>query len=79
MLPSLLTTELYFPDGQILDEVYVYGSFTQSKMYDRDVRCSDCHDVHSIKPIKEGNGLCLQCHRAEEYDTKEHHFHKRKG
>ena len=79
MLPSLLTPELYFPDGQILDEVYVYASFTQSKMYHRDVRCSDCHDVHSAKLIREGNDLCLQCHRAEEYDTKEHHFHKKKG
>jgi tetratricopeptide (TPR) repeat protein len=79
MLPSLLTADLYFPDGQILDEVYVYGSFTQSKMYHREVRCSDCHDVHSLKPLKEGNALCLQCHRAEEYDTKQHHFHKKKG
>ncbi|MEE9612262.1 MAG: cytochrome c3 family protein, partial [Desulfatiglandales bacterium] len=78
-LPSLLTPELYFPDGQILDEVYSYGSFTQSKMYHRDVRCSNCHDVHSVKLIKEGNDLCLQCHRAEEFDTKEHHFHKKKG
>jgi Tfp pilus assembly protein PilF len=79
LLPSLLTEELYFTDGQILEEVYVYGSFTQSKMYRRDVRCSDCHDVHSIKPIKEGNGLCFQCHRAKIYDSKEHHFHKKKG
>jgi len=79
LLPSLLTEELYFPDGQILEEVYVYGSFTQSKMYHRDVRCSDCHDVHSLKVIKEGNGLCLQCHRAGEYDSREHHFHKQKG
>jgi len=79
LLPSLLTPELYFPDGQILEEVYVYGSFTQSKMYDRDVRCSDCHDVHSLKLIKEGNALCLQCHRADTYDTKDHHFHKKKG
>jgi Tfp pilus assembly protein PilF len=79
MLPTLLEEGTYFPDGQILEEDYVYGSFTQSKMYHRDVRCSDCHDVHSIKRIKEGNGLCLQCHRAEEYDTKEHHFHKKKG
>jgi tetratricopeptide (TPR) repeat protein len=79
MLPSLLTPELYFVDGQILDEVYVYGSFTQSKMYGRNVRCSDCHDVHSIKRVKEGNALCLQCHRARIYDTREHHFHKRKG
>jgi tetratricopeptide (TPR) repeat protein len=79
LLPSLLTPELYFPDGQILGEVYVYGSFTQSKMYHRDVRCSDCHDVHSAKLIQEGNDLCRQCHRADEYDTKEHHFHKKKG
>jgi len=79
MLPSLLTPELYFADGQILEEVYVYGSFTQSKMYSRNVRCSDCHDVHSIEKVKEGNGLCLQCHRASIYDTKAHHFHKKKG
>ena len=79
MLPSLLTPELYFAEGQILEEVYVYGSFTQSKMYRRNVRCSDCHDVHSIKKVKEGNALCLQCHRASIYDTKAHHFHKRKG
>jgi len=78
LLPSLLTEELYFADGQILEEVYVYGSFTQSKMYRHGVRCSDCHDVHSIKPVKEGNALCLQCHRESEYDTKEHHFHKQK-
>ena len=79
LLPSLLAENLYFADGQILDEVYVYGSFTQSKMYHRDVRCNDCHDVHSIKLVKKGNDLCLQCHRANEYDTKAHHFHKKKG
>jgi len=35
--------------------------------------------VHSIKLIKEGNDLCLQCHRSDEYNTKAHHFHKYKG
>jgi Tfp pilus assembly protein PilF len=79
MLPQTLDEGLYFADGQILDEVYVYGSFTQSKMYHRDVRCSDCHEVHSIRPIRDGNDLCLQCHRAQVYDTREHHFHKKKG
>ncbi|MGD8519610.1 MAG: tetratricopeptide repeat protein [Desulfobacterales bacterium] len=79
MLPSLLNEDIYYPDGQILEEVYVYGSFTQSKMYYRDVRCSDCHDVHSTKTIESGNALCLQCHRAAIYDTKSHHFHKEKG
>ena len=78
-LPSLLNENLYFADGQIQDEVYVYGSFTQSKMYRHDVRCSDCHDVHSIKLVKEGNELCLQCHRAAQYDSKEHHFHKQEN
>ena len=79
LLPSLLTPELYFPDGQILEEVYVYGSFIQSKMYHREVKCSDCHDAHSAKLVKEGNNLCLQCHRASEYDSSQHHFHKQKG
>jgi tetratricopeptide (TPR) repeat protein len=79
MLPQTLNEGLYFSDGQILDEVYVYGSFTQSKMYHRDVRCSDCHEVHSIRPVREGNDLCLQCHRAQAYDTREHHFHKKRG
>ena len=78
-LPSLLTENLYFADGQIEDEVYVYGSFTQSKMYRHDVRCSDCHDVHTIELVKEGNELCLQCHRAAQYDTGDHHFHKQEG
>jgi tetratricopeptide (TPR) repeat protein len=78
-LPQALNEGLYFADGQILDEVYVYGSFTQSKMYHRDVRCSDCHEAHSIRPVREGNDLCLQCHRAQAYDTREHHFHKKKG
>ncbi|HSO19429.1 MAG TPA: multiheme c-type cytochrome, partial [Desulfosarcina sp.] len=78
-IPQLLTEGLYFADGQILDEVYVYGSFMQSKMYARDVRCSDCHDVHSIRRIKDGNDLCLQCHRAAIYDRREHHFHNRRG
>jgi len=77
MVPSLLDEGLYYPDGQILEEVYVYGSFVQSKMYAHDVRCSDCHDVHSLEPHKDGNDLCLQCHRAAEYDRYEHHFHKR--
>jgi tetratricopeptide (TPR) repeat protein len=77
MVPQTLTEGLYHPDGQILDEVYVYGSFVQSKMYQHGVRCSDCHDIHGLKLHKEKNDLCLQCHRADSYDTREHHFHKK--
>ena len=76
-VPSLLRENLYHADGQILEEVYVYGSFVQSKMFRNDVRCSDCHDVHSLKLHQEGNALCLPCHRADAYDSSAHHFHKK--
>jgi len=76
LLPEILIEGLYHADGQILEEVYVYGSFIQSRMYARGIRCSDCHDVHSLKRLKEGNDLCLQCHRADVYNTADHHFHK---
>ncbi len=77
MRPALLTRDLYHSDGQILNEVFVYGSFMQSKMFLRGVKCSDCHDVHSQKLKKKGNALCLSCHRADTYDTANHHFHKK--
>lgn len=77
--PRLFEEGLYYPDGQILNEVYVYGSFVQSKMYSRDVRCSDCHNPHSITLHQKGNKLCLQCHQATVYDSKDHHFHKKEG
>lgn len=78
-VPRLLREGLYYGDGQIQDEVYVYGSFTQSRMFDKNVRCTECHNVHSLKRHKEGNALCLQCHSARIYDTKDHHFHKYQG
>ena len=77
MLPSLLDEGLYFADGQDLDEVYTYGAFLQSKMYARGVRCSDCHDSHSLRLHRDGNELCLHCHQREVYDTASHHFHKK--
>jgi len=78
-VPQLPVPPYYFIDGQFLDEDYEYGSFTQSKMYMKDVRCGDCHDPHSLKRKFEGNALCTQCHRADEYDTYNHHFHKARG
>lgn len=75
-LPGLLRETLYHVDGQIDGEVYEYGSFLQSKMYQAGVTCSDCHEPHSLKLRAEGNAVCLQCHRAEKYDTEKHHFHK---
>lgn len=67
---------LYHADGQIQDEVFVHGSFVQSKMYDAGVTCSDCHDPHSLELRAPGNGVCLQCHVADEYQTPKHHFHE---
>jgi len=67
---------LYFDDGQIRDEVYVYGSFLQSKMHAAGVICSDCHDGHSTKLRLDGNALCSRCHQADVYDTPTHLFHE---
>ena len=78
-IPQLPTRPSYNIDGQFKDEDYEYGSFTQSKMYMKDVRCGDCHDPHSLKRKFDGNALCTQCHRADEYDTFNHHMHKPKG
>jgi tetratricopeptide (TPR) repeat protein len=75
-LPALLTEPLYHADGQILDEVYVYGSFIQSKMYQAGVTCSDCHEPHSLKLRAPRNGICLQCHAAAKYAAPSHHFHE---
>ena len=73
--PALLSAGLYEADGQILDEVYEYGSFLQSKMHTNRVRCTDCHDPHSLKLKFEGNQLCAQCHIPAKYDTPAHHHH----
>ncbi|MFB3092742.1 MAG: tetratricopeptide repeat protein, partial [Dehalococcoidia bacterium] len=74
--PALLDEGLYHQDGQIEGEVYVYGSFLQSKMYRAGVTCSDCHDPHSLKTRAVGNKLCAQCHASAKFDAPEHHFHK---
>jgi tetratricopeptide (TPR) repeat protein len=66
---------LYYPDGQIRDEVYVYGSFVQSRMHQAGVVCSNCHEQHSMKLRAPGNGVCAQCHLPSRYDTTEHHHH----
>ena len=84
-LPSLLREGLYHADGQQLDEVFVVGSFRQSKMHRMGVSCTNCHDPHTAKPKLQGNALCLQCHdkqanpafpsAAGHYDTPQHHHH----
>ncbi len=83
---ALLRPGTYHADGQIDDEVYVYGSFLQSKMHANGVKCSNCHEVHSGALIAEGNAVCTQCHSPQgrddfpslplaDYNTPEHHHH----
>jgi tetratricopeptide (TPR) repeat protein len=57
-------TDIYFPDGQVRDENYEFGSFLGSRMYHAGVRCMDCHDPHAAMPILPGNQLCMRCHTA---------------
>ena len=76
-MPQLLEEGLYHGDGQIDDEVFVYGSFVQSKMYHNNVSCINCHDPHSARLLREGNQVCTACHTPEKYDTQSHHHHKR--
>jgi Flp pilus assembly protein TadD len=89
-VPALLRSGLYHADGQILDEVYVYGSFLQSKMHAQGVRCTDCHEPHGLGTLAEGNALCTRCHNPEGtprfpdlkpglFDSASHHFHKEGG
>lgn len=81
---ALLEEGLYYPDGQMRDEVYVYGSFLQSKMFQQGVTCSDCHDPHTghLRAPKGSDGtkgikgeVCLRCHAAVKYRSSQHHFH----
>lgn len=71
-----LSPSLYHGDGQIEEEDYVYGSFLQSKMYARGIKCTDCHNPHTLKLKFKGNRLCTQCHVSTNYDTKTHYFHQ---
>ncbi|WP_432472859.1 cytochrome c3 family protein [Amphritea sp. HPY] len=74
-----LNSPHYFDDGQMREEVFVLGSFMQSKMFQNGVTCSDCHNPHSGQTIVTGNGLCTQCHNSNVYDTSKHHHHPTKS
>jgi tetratricopeptide (TPR) repeat protein/ssDNA-binding Zn-finger/Zn-ribbon topoisomerase 1 len=73
----LLDGNLYHDDGQIRDEVFEHGSFLQSKMFRKNIKCTDCHDPHTAKLKFQGNQTCTSCHQhpAGKYDTPLHHHH----
>jgi predicted CXXCH cytochrome family protein len=65
----------YHADGQVRDEDFELGSFLQSRMHERGVVCSNCHEPHSLQLRAPGNGVCAQCHDAAVFDTQDHHHH----
>ncbi len=76
----------YFHDGQQNDEVYILGSFLQSRMHAKGVTCTNCHEPHAGTLLANGNAVCTQCHNAERradfptlkkkvYDAPAHHRH----
>jgi predicted CXXCH cytochrome family protein len=73
---SLLSRGLYHADGQMLDEVYNYGSFKQSKMFAAGVTCSDCHEPHAARLRADGDGVCLRCHASDKYEVASHSHHE---
>jgi predicted CXXCH cytochrome family protein len=74
-LVTTLARGLYHADGQMLDEVYNYGPFKQSKMFAAGVTCSDCHEPHAAKLRVSGDSVCLQCHAADKYEAGNHSHH----
>lgn len=73
-IPEIPTTEFFHADGQVDDEDYIYTSFAQSKMFHRQVTCSNCHNAHSGKLVKPVTQVCKQCHEPK-YASFDHTRH----
>ncbi|MDB5320884.1 MAG: hypothetical protein JWN40_2515 [Phycisphaerales bacterium] len=78
-IPDL--SDLFYPDGQVREEDYEFTAFLGSKMHAAGVRCGDCHDPHSSKPLFAGNALCMRCHNGSFTGSplivpEQHSFHK---
>ena len=73
--PELLRAPFYSAIGQIEEEVFVYGSFEQSRMRAAGVQCIDCHDPHTANLRAEGDALCASCHQSNVYEAPSHHAH----
>ncbi len=93
VLPAGLDGTHYFNDGQQREEVFVLGSWLQSRMHQKGLVCSDCHDAHTGKTKAPGNALCTSCHnptgaaagphidttglKRKAYDTAAHTHHSK--
>lgn len=64
----------FHADGQVHEEDFEVNAFLGSRMYQQGVRCGDCHDPHSGALVREGDGLCLECHQTHEtWAVHDHH------
>jgi len=65
---------LYYPDGQVRDEVFEYASFLGSKMHDRGITCATCHEPHAGTLKKPVQALCRDCHESQpQFRLHDHH------
>jgi tetratricopeptide (TPR) repeat protein len=72
---ALLEAGLFWPDGQMRDEIYNFAPFLQSRMNHQGVTCSDCHEPHSQQLRAPGAQVCLTCHEKAKYEGPAHDFH----
>lgn len=74
-VPSVLGEDLYHVDGQQKGEVFIWGSFVQSRKHAAGVTCGACHEPHGQRLRQPGNAVCTQCHAAAQFETPAHHHH----
>lgn len=77
---------IYYPDGKVRDENFMFSSFMMCRQYQAGLTCLDCHDRHALKPVRpvDKNELCLNCHAPAARNFKNaptiipeaHSFHK---
>ena len=74
---EVLTPSAYHADGQIMDEVYEYTSFLESKMYHKNISAPTATIRTRAKLKHKGNKVCTSCHQhpAGKYDGEIHHRH----
>lgn len=77
---------IYYPDGKVRDENFMFSSFMMCRQYQAGLTCLDCHDRHALKTVRpvDKNELCLNCHAPAAKNFKNaptiipeaHSFHK---
>jgi len=74
-LPAVLGESLYYADGQQQGEVFIWGSYLQSRKHAAGVTCGACHEPHTQKLRHRGDAVCTQCHAAATFAVPQHHHH----